>query len=139
MSFSRFERIKIWNITRCVKRDQNLLLKVTYSTNKICFYTNTKDKTPDLSKSNVVYHFRCPACSADYIGKTDRNLRERCQEHATTPTAVYEHITTCTELTYMKNLLRHNMNGITTSDEREYYITCVNDNTVIIDTSNNWK
>ena len=126
-------------LRRCIKRNNNLLLKVTFSTNKICFYTNTKDKTPDMSRSNVVYQFRCPACSADYIGKTDRNLRERCREHATTPTAVHDHIKTCSELTYMKNLLRQNMNDITTSDERAYYINCVNNNTVILDTSVNWN
>ena len=35
-----------------------------------------------LSKSNVVYELSCPACGENYIGKTERTLRERSIEHA---------------------------------------------------------
>ena len=46
------------------------------------FFTNTRDKTPSLSQSSVVHKFTCPACSCSYIGKTERSLHERTEEHA---------------------------------------------------------
>ena len=33
--------------------------------------------TPLLCKSNIVYNFFCPGCSADYIGKIERTFYER--------------------------------------------------------------
>ena len=91
-------------------------------------------------KSNAVCHFCCPDCSADYIGKTDRNLHERCIEHATCKnSAVYEHIIACPELLYITNLLRHDVTNLTSSENREYLIQCVENNTTILDTSHNWN
>ena len=45
-------------------------------------FCNTKDKTPTLNQSFVVYEFVCPGCSANYVGKTERTLFERNVEHA---------------------------------------------------------
>ena len=33
-------------------------------------------------KSHVIYKPTCPACHAEYIGKTDRCLRVRLDEHS---------------------------------------------------------
>jgi hypothetical protein len=53
-----------------------------------------KDKTKNiLDKSLVVYHLKCKNCSADYIGKTERTLKERLVEHQDEKkkSACYEH------------------------------------------------
>ena len=43
---------------------------------KYMFFPNTKDKTPSLSQSSVVYKFTtCPDCSCNYIGKRERTLQ----------------------------------------------------------------
>ena len=98
------------------------------------------NKTPKLLKSNVVYRFVCPGCSADYIGKTDRNMHERCIEYATTKSsAILDHITSCSEFAYVTNLLRHYINDITKEQMREYRISFVENNTDIIDMSLNWN
>ena len=60
----------------------NVDIRVREKTTKVFFFTNTKDKTPPLSKSNVVYKFSCPGCNSSYVGKTNRNLFVRTQEHA---------------------------------------------------------
>ena len=68
---------------------------------KMPFFTNTKDKTPSLSQSSVVYKFTCPGCSCNYIGKTKWTLHERTEEHAypnkkcNKQSAIYEHLSTC--------------------------------------------
>ena len=43
-------------------------------------YCNTKERIPHI-KSHVVYKLCFPACSAYYIGKTDRNLGTWIKEH----------------------------------------------------------
>ena len=45
-------------------------------------FCNTKDRTPIINQTFVVYKFTCPGCSANYVGKTERTLYERCVEHA---------------------------------------------------------
>ena len=48
-------------------------------------------------KSYVVYQFNCPGCNNSYIGKTERNLRTRTEEHACSDerSAIYGHIKGC--------------------------------------------
>ena len=47
-----------------------------------CFVSWT-DKTPKEFQSSIVYKFSCPGCSKSYIGKTDKCLYTRLNEHAT--------------------------------------------------------
>ena len=104
-----------------------------------------KDKTPLLLRSYVVYHFVCPGCRSDYIGKTDRNLHERCIEHATSNkdksrnTAIYDHLLNCEELRYMTNLLHHGIGKLTKAETRDYYLNCIVNNIKVIDTASNWN
>ena len=128
-------------LRRCIEVNEKIYLKVTYTTNKLSFYTNMKDKIPNEMKSNVVYRFTCPGCSADYIGKTDRNLYERCVEHATgKDSAISQHLNNCTEMSYLKSTLRHGLlDDITKSDDREFNINNVISNTSTVDRAENWS
>ena len=38
---------------------------------------------PDAQKTNIIYHWKCPAdiCTAEYIGETNRSLKERVSDH----------------------------------------------------------
>ena len=62
-------------------------------------FCSNKDKIPDSLKSNCVYHFTCPGCASDYVGKTDRNFITRITEHGTyrkdQTSAVYNHLSSC--------------------------------------------
>ena len=40
----------IKKLRKCLKKDENIKVIVCYETNKMSFYTNTKDKTPLLSQ-----------------------------------------------------------------------------------------
>ena len=49
-----------------------------------------KDPIADAQKTDIIYHWKCPAnnCTAEYIGETNRSLKERVSEHrnqATSP------------------------------------------------------
>ena len=49
-----------------------LRLKILDQTKKLSSFCSNKDPTPMYLKSHVIYNPTCPACNAEYIGKTDR-------------------------------------------------------------------
>ena len=67
---------------KCFKKEVTVKFVLNYQTTKLCYFTNTKGKTPFSSQSSVVYKFVCPGCKSCYVGKTDRILHERTEEHA---------------------------------------------------------
>ena len=97
-----------------------------------------KDKTPKPMKSFVVYRFSCPGCRSSDIGKTERNLATRIEEHACTDkaSAIYNHINSCSGYEHLKNVLRINNDRFSPS---EFDIVSVGDNTDIIDSASNWN
>ena len=80
-----------------VKSDKKVNFIIRFQTTPLSSFTNVKDHTPFLNRSNVVYKVTCPGCGAEYIGKTDRTLFERTSEHAWADKAscVREHIHEC--------------------------------------------
>ena len=57
-----------------------------------------KDIIPDAQKTDIIYHWKCPAnnCTAKYIGKTNRSLKERVSDHRNQTTSAIRnsHIST---------------------------------------------
>ena len=62
------------------KNDQPVVFKILYVF-KMVFFCNTKNRTPIINQSFVVYKFMRLGCGASYMGKTERMLYERCVEH----------------------------------------------------------
>ena len=53
-----------------------------------------KDPIPDAHKTDIIYHWKCPAnnCTAEYIGETNRSLKERVSDHRNqTTSAIRNH------------------------------------------------
>ena len=42
-----------------------------------------KDPIPDAQKTDIIYHWKCPAnnCTAEYIGETNRSPKKRVSDH----------------------------------------------------------
>ena len=57
-----------------------------YTTNKISFYCNIKDKVPCDQMNHVIYKIKCPAGNGCYIGKTERCSIIRINQHGTKQT-----------------------------------------------------
>ena len=56
-----------------------------------------KDPIPDTQKTDIIYHWKCPAnnCIAEYIGETNRSLKERVSDYRNqTTSAIRNHIST---------------------------------------------
>ena len=112
--------------------------KVIQLTQKFSYYTNMKDQISKLMKSYVVYRFNCPSCNKRYIGKTERNLCTRTEEHASTDkdSAIYNHLRTCTNHNHLKGLFSF---GNDSFNEIQLDTTEVQNNTEIIDSAHNWN
>ena len=53
-----------------------------------------KDPIPNARKTDIIYYWKCPAnnCTANYIGETNRSLKERVSDHRNqTTSAIRNH------------------------------------------------
>ena len=103
-----------------------------YSVTKLSFFTNMKDRISHLSKSYVIYEFKCPGCTASYIGLTKRTLFQRTKEHATREeSSIKQHIDNCPECEHLfgiHNLLTNDVDG------DDFKLSLIQNNTRVIDT-----
>ena len=58
---------------------ENIRLRTIFTTRQL-FNCRTKDRTPTLDLSDVIYKFTC-SCESCYVGRTSRRLRKRINEH----------------------------------------------------------
>ena len=128
-------------LKRCSKEEVNFILMC--DTKKLSFFCSNKDPVPENLCAHVIYEFQCPGCKAKYIGKTDRCLGLRPDEHshAETP-AIGKHLNECEHFHFIVNL--YNVSIFSGLDQaviqRYYHIhAAVLQNTRIIDTNNNWS
>ena len=105
------------------------------------FFCKSKDRTPIINQSFVLHEFACPGCDANYVGKTERTLYERCIEHAWRDqnSIVKNQLDQFAEVQYLLNItslgppLFSNDDNIGNADNRNSGIHLVIDNTNIID------
>ena len=84
----------IRKLKRCFKT--NVIFVTLYDTTKCAMFCSVKDKIPTHQKSNVIYTIKCPGCGEDYIGKTDRCIITRLNEHSNrSDQAMFQHIQHC--------------------------------------------
>ena len=59
-------------------------------------FCTTKDSISAKQKSNVIYGITYPSCFQKYVGKTNRNLITRLDEHGTkVDQPMYQHLSNC--------------------------------------------
>ena len=114
-------------------------LRVIYKCNKISMFCSNKDKIKPLNKANVIYKFKCPGCSEEYIGKTERNLVTRLKEHGNgeVDSAINLHLQQCS---LFKDMISFN-NILLNGKLKHYDLRCntILSNTCILDYHNNWS
>ena len=70
----------IRKLKRCFKT--NVKFVTLYDTKKCAMFCSVKNKIPTYQKSNIFYTVKCPGCREDYVGKTDRCVITRLNEHS---------------------------------------------------------
>ena len=111
--------------------------KVVLKTNKLSMFCSNKDRLPQNEKANVVYLFSCPGCSKKYIGKTERNLITRLDEHAkgNNDSAIHQHLNSCSYYGELLNLFKLFYGDIYLFKHLKNTIL---DNTIILDSHTHW-
>ena len=70
------------------------------------YFLSCKYKTPNESRSSIVYPFSWPGCQSSYIGKTERCLYTRLKEHSAHDSSeIYAHINSCENFLHIKSLM----------------------------------
>ena len=132
----------IKKLCKSFKQEINVKFVTHDKTTKISFFKNTKDKTPSLIKSSVVYKFTCPGCGCNYIGKTERTLSEKTEEHAypnkksNEQSAIYEHLSTCPHYSHIVDLFSVNNHVVNCN---KFDINQIRSNTIVFDKADNWN
>ena len=75
---------------------KNTRIVVRHKSKYLSFLCSNKDKIPIEQRANVIYEVQCPGCGEKYIGKTDRCLLIRMEEHGTrVDQPMFRHLTSC--------------------------------------------
>ena len=99
----KFAKKCISKLRKCSKKELKFILM--YDTKKVAFFCSNKDLVPVNLQSHVIYQFECPRSDAKYIGKTDRCLEFRLNEHLDFRTsAVGKHLYECEHFHHTVNL-----------------------------------
>ena len=73
----RFEKQIKQTVQRCFPQTQP---RVIFRTSTLLPSTH-KDVLPTHTLNNVIYHFKCTQCEADYVGRTSLRLMDRVKQH----------------------------------------------------------
>ena len=106
--------LKMWikKLYKCFKNEVTVKFVLHYQTTKLCYFTNTKDKTPFLSQSLVPYKFVWPGWKSCHAGKTDRNftcyMRENtyAKGNKNVQSIIYQHLSSCIHWSHIADLFR---------------------------------
>ena len=84
----------------------------------------------------IIYQFVCPGCSENYVGKTERNLITRLDEHlCEKESAINLHLNKCS---LYKELLSHFQLFNIDIDIKAHNRNTILNNTVTLDSMSNW-
>ena len=92
-------------VQKCLKENVRF---ITYNeTKKNAMFCSAKDRIPIHQKANVIYKVICPGSNQDYVGKSDRNLIMRLNEHAfCEDRPMHQHLSKCEHFAHTIDLLR---------------------------------
>ena len=76
----------------------NIEVKPVFTSFKVKNYFSLKSRTPFPLVSKVVYQFNCLRdANISYVGKTKLHLATRVDEHVNNPSAIKEHLRSCSQ------------------------------------------
>ena len=128
-------------VQKCLKANVHLI--TCYETKKgTAIFCSAKDSIPIHQKTKVIYKVTCPGCNEDYVGKTDRNLITRLNEHASHENQpMYQHLSKCEHFAHIIDL--HRLPDIDAStaeiNNKRHFVDAIISNFCVLDTCCNWS
>ena len=132
-------KTSIRTLKRCFKT--NVKFFTLYDTKRCAMFCSVKDKIPTHQKSNVIYTIKCPRWGEDYIGKTDRCVITRLNEHSNrSDQPMFQHLQHCEK--FLETMTLYQLPGIdndvSTVNLQAHVASTVSDNWKILDFNTNW-
>ena len=135
----RLTKSLIRKLSKCL--NENVKFIKRYKTNKLAMFCSNKDHIQIQQKANVIYRITCPDCYNKYIGKTDRNIITRLDEHGTKPDQpMHLHLTNCVQFAeYLKFYALPDIDAVNTIVSKEPHLhNAIIVNTEIVGHNDNW-
>ena len=109
---------------------------IQLNTTKLAFFASNKDKIPLLSKSHVIYHYKCPGCSKSYVGKTDTTLFRRTEQHGweQQESAILKHFSGCQGY---QDIKIQNLSSDNDEARKAFQISTIRNNITVLCSNNN--
>ena len=131
-------------MTRLLNTKKKIKIKTFFKTTQLKDFASSKDKVQLLSKSNVVYEVCFPGCGENYIGKTERTMRERSVEHAWSDpeSPMRNHLKSCPHFNHMYGLLTifdETPVAEEPKNRRNFTIQSLQEQIKILDYDRNWN
>ena len=134
----------MWKLKHYFK--EPVCFKIFHQTKKLSSLCINKDPNPMYLKSHVIYQLTCPACNAEYIGKTDRCLRVRLDKHSSDHnnySAMFQHLHSCKAFKFLFSLNNvpgcFNYKANVANFTSHIHQTILNNTTIIIACNNNYN
>ena len=104
-------------------------------------FCSVKDKIPTHQKSNVIYTIKWPECDEDYVGKTDRCVIKRLNEHSNrSDQPMFQHLQHFE--TFLETITLYQLpdidTDVSTVNLQAHIANAVYDNWKILDSNTNW-
>ena len=85
---------------------KDIKVDLLFDTKKVAFFCSNKNLVPKNHQSHAICQFECPGCKASHVGKSDRCLELRLNEHSDFRTsAVGKHLFECEHFHHIVNLI----------------------------------
>ena len=107
----------------------------------MCNVCSVKDKIPTHQKSNVIYTIKWPECDEDYVGKTDRCVIKRLNEHSNrSDQPMFQHLQHFE--TFLETITLYQLpdidTDVSTVNLQAHIDNVVSDNWKSLDSNTNW-
>ena len=126
-------------LKRCFK--SNVKFVTLYDTRKCAMSCFVKDKIPTHQISNVIFTIKCVGCSEDYVGKTNRYVIIRLNEHSNcSDQPMFQNFQHCE--TFLETMTLHQLPDIdidvSTVNLQVHITSAVSDNWKILHSNTDW-
>ena len=125
-------------IQKCLK--ENVRFMTCYETKKTAMFSSAKESILIHQKANII--ITRPGCNEDYVGKTNRNLVTRLNEHTfREDQPMYQQLSKCEHFAHIIDLHRlPDIDASTTEiNNKQHFVNTVISNFCVLDTCCNWS
>ena len=123
---------RVKKLYKCFKKEVTVKFVLHYQSTKVSYFTSTKNKTPFLSQSSVIYKFVCPGCKS-MIGQRNTSTPRVTRMSKAQFMNIWHYVPITATLHIYSRLTP------TALTATQFNVLQIRDNSIILDRGNNWS